>query len=158
VAGNLDHVRLFAGHGGVEKVEGATFLHDQVEAEVAGGAEDGGFLCFVVELGHTARVGSHEDEAQAMGGRRLWRQGLADAADGAKNDVLAQRPVLAVGGEQFPGRVEKGASPGRVVVLGNTELDQERDRGGVQKTGKEVSGTVEPGEQLLAELEESRTG
>ena len=48
VAGDLNGVGLFAGDAGGEEVEFAAFFDDEVEAEIFGGVEDGGFFGFVV--------------------------------------------------------------------------------------------------------------
>ncbi|MHC4065100.1 MAG: hypothetical protein ACYSUI_11475 [Planctomycetota bacterium] len=61
--------------------------------------------------------------------------------------------MLAIGREEFPGSVQKGPALLRVLSA-RTEFDQERWLGRVEQADEELRGTVEPGENLLAELEE----
>ncbi len=67
VTGDLDDVGFFAGDAGGEEVELAAFFDDEVEAEVLGRIEDGGFFGFVVEVVGTAWGCGHEDDAEAGG-------------------------------------------------------------------------------------------
>ena len=154
VAGNLDHVGLLAGDAGGEQVQRAAFLDHEVQAHVPGGRQNGSFLGFVVEIVGPARGGGHEDQAEAVGAGSGGLQGLADAANGAVDGVRAQGPMRIVGGEEFPGSVQKSPGLGRVLSA-RGEFDQQRRLGGVEQPDEELGGAVEPGEDFLAELEES---